>query len=68
MAWASVPDASWTPSWGGVPGASHWEETTGKTQDTLEGLCLLIGLGTPRYPPGGAGGSVQGEGSLGISA
>ncbi len=34
------------------------EETPGKTQDTLEGLCLPTGLGTPRYPPGGAGGSV----------
>ncbi len=43
---------------GGVPGTSHREETSGKTQDTLEGLCLPTGLGTPRYPPGGAGGSV----------
>ncbi len=30
----------------------------GKTQDALEGLCLPTGLGTPRYSPGGAGGSV----------
>ncbi len=58
VARASFPDASWTPSWGGVSGASHWEETPGKTQDTLEGLCLPTGLGTPRYSPGGAGGSV----------
>ncbi len=33
-----------------LPGASHWEEATGKTQDTLEGLCLMTGLGTPRNP------------------
>ncbi|KAI3354637.1 hypothetical protein L3Q82_019141, partial [Scortum barcoo] len=40
----------------------------GKTQDTLERLCLSAGLGMPRGPPGRAGGSVWGEGSLGISA
>ncbi|KAI3375158.1 hypothetical protein L3Q82_021682 [Scortum barcoo] len=40
----------------------------GKTQDTLERLCLSTGLGTPRGPPGRAGGSVWGEGGLGISA
>ncbi len=40
MARASVPDASWTPSWGSVSGVSHWEETLGKTQDMLKGLCL----------------------------
>ncbi|KAI3369110.1 hypothetical protein L3Q82_026075, partial [Scortum barcoo] len=44
------------------------EEASGKTQDTLERLCLSAGLGTPRGPPGRAGGSVWGEGSLGISA
>ncbi|KAI3363966.1 hypothetical protein L3Q82_001544 [Scortum barcoo] len=54
--------------WGGVPGMSHREEASGKTQDTLEKLCLSAGLGTPRGPPGRAGGSVWGEGSLGISA
>ncbi|KAI3352096.1 hypothetical protein L3Q82_020906 [Scortum barcoo] len=47
---------------------SHREEASGKTQDTLEKLCLSAGLGTPRGPPGRAGGSVWGEGSLGISA
>ncbi|XP_061589443.1 uncharacterized protein LOC133454734 [Cololabis saira] len=47
---------------------SHREETPGKTQDTLERLCLSAGLGTPRTPPGRAGGSVWGEGSLGIPA
>ncbi|KAI3363409.1 hypothetical protein L3Q82_012024 [Scortum barcoo] len=41
---------------------------SGKTQDTLEKLCLSAGLGTPLGPPGRAGGSVWGEGSLGISA
>jgi len=30
---------------------SHWEETPGKTQDTLERLCLSADLGTPRVPP-----------------
>lgn len=42
---------------------SHREETSRKTQDTLEGLSL----GTTQDPPGGAGGSVCGEGSLGFS-
>ncbi|KAI3356114.1 hypothetical protein L3Q82_017378 [Scortum barcoo] len=56
------------PPRGGVPGMSHREEASGKTQDTLEKLCLSAGLGTPRGPPGRAGGSVWGEGSLGISA
>ncbi|KAI3369582.1 hypothetical protein L3Q82_024487 [Scortum barcoo] len=36
--------------WGGVPGMSHREEAPGKTQDTLERLCLSAGLGTPRGP------------------
>ncbi|KAI3357970.1 hypothetical protein L3Q82_002994 [Scortum barcoo] len=30
---------------------SHREEAQGKTQDTLERLCLSAGLGTPRGPP-----------------
>ncbi|KAI3357197.1 hypothetical protein L3Q82_015654 [Scortum barcoo] len=42
-----------------------WEETPGQPQDTLEGLYLL---GTPRDPPGGAGGSGWGEDCLGLSA
>ncbi|MEQ2231314.1 hypothetical protein ILYODFUR_038296 [Ilyodon furcidens] len=46
---------------GGVPSTSHQEEA----QDTLEGLCLLAGLGTSWAPPGGA---VWGEGRLGVSA
>ncbi|KAI3368497.1 hypothetical protein L3Q82_025510 [Scortum barcoo] len=53
---------------GGVPGdVPPGGEAPGKTQDTLERLCLSAGLGTPRDPPGRAGGSVWGEGSLGIS-
>ncbi|KAK3510466.1 hypothetical protein QTP70_008659 [Hemibagrus guttatus] len=40
----------------------HWEEAPGKTQDTLERLCLSAGLGTPRGPSGRAGGNVWGEG------
>ncbi|KAI3354925.1 hypothetical protein L3Q82_004724 [Scortum barcoo] len=30
---------------------SHREEASGKTQDTLEKLCLSAGLGTPRESP-----------------
>ena len=40
----------------------------GKTQDTLERLCLSAGLGTPRDPPGRAGRSGWGEGSLDFPA
>ncbi|MEQ2302382.1 G protein-activated inward rectifier potassium channel 1 [Ameca splendens] len=68
VARASIPDASWTPSSGGVPGTSHRGEAQGTAQDTLEGLCLSAGLGTPWAPPGGAGGGVWGEGRLGVSA
>ena len=32
------------------------------------GLCHSAGLGTPWDPPRGAGGSVRGEGSLGVPA
>ncbi|MED6289257.1 hypothetical protein CHARACLAT_000942 [Characodon lateralis] len=68
VARASIPDASWTPSSGGVLGTSHREEAQGTAQDTLEGPCLSAGLGTPWAPPGGAGGGVWGEGRLGVSA
>ncbi|KAK3572560.1 hypothetical protein QTP86_000430 [Hemibagrus guttatus] len=51
-----------TSPWRGVPGMPHWEEAPGKTQDTLERLCLSAGLGMPRGPSGRAGGSVWGEG------
>ncbi|KAK3549179.1 hypothetical protein QTP70_033971 [Hemibagrus guttatus] len=66
VARASVSDASGTSPWRGVPGMPHWEEAPGKTQDTLERLCLSAGLGTPRGPSGRAGGSVWREGGLGI--
>ncbi|KAK3513744.1 hypothetical protein QTP70_028732 [Hemibagrus guttatus] len=62
VARASVSDASGMSPWGGVPGMPHWEEAPGKTQDTLERLCLSAGLGTPLGPSGRAGGSVWGEG------
>ncbi|KAK3527969.1 hypothetical protein QTP86_013084 [Hemibagrus guttatus] len=65
VARASVSDASGTSPWRGVPGISHREEAPGKTQDTLERLCLSAGLGTPRGPSGRAGGSVWGEGESG---
>ncbi len=35
------------PASGGVPAMSNWEEIPEQTQDTLEGLYLLAGLGTP---------------------
>ena len=35
------------------PGTSYWEEVPGQTQDSLEGLYVPSGLGTPRDPPGG---------------
>ncbi|MEQ2284189.1 hypothetical protein AMECASPLE_018994 [Ameca splendens] len=47
---------------------THREEAQGTAQDTLEGLCLSAGLGTPWASPGGAGGGVWGEGRLGVSA
>ena len=53
---ASGQDASWMSPWGGVSGMPIWEETRGQTQDTLERLYLLAGLGTSRCPPGGVGG------------
>ncbi|XP_008431024.1 protein cornichon homolog 4 isoform X1 [Poecilia reticulata] len=37
-----------------------------KTQDTLEGLCISAGLGTPYDPPGGAGPRGWGKESLGL--
>ncbi|MEQ2290014.1 hypothetical protein AMECASPLE_039007 [Ameca splendens] len=48
------------PSLGGVPGTSQ-----GTAQNTLRGLCLSAGLGTPWAPPGGG---VWGERRLGVSA
>ena len=68
MARASVSDAPGMPPSGGVSGISCQEETPRKTQDTLERLCRPAGLGTPWDPPGRAGGSVRGEGSLGVPA
>ena len=51
-----------------IPGMSRQEETPRKTQDMLERLCRSAGLGTPWDPPGRAGGSVRGEGGLGVPA
>ena len=55
-------------NFGGGPGMPHQEETPRKTQDTLEWLCRSAGLGTPWDSPGGARGSLRGEGSLGVPA
>ena len=69
MVRAPGEDAPRTPPSGGVSGMSHREETPGSTQDTLEGLYLSAGLGTPQMdPPGRAGGSSWGEGDLGFPA
>ncbi|KAK3529893.1 hypothetical protein QTP86_007211 [Hemibagrus guttatus] len=68
VARASVSDASGTSPWRGVPGMPHRKEAPGKTHDTLESLCLSADLGRPRGPSGRAGGSVWGEGGLGIPA
>ena len=68
MVRASGEDASWTPPSGGLSGMSYREETSGQTQDTLEGLHLPVGLGTPWDPPGRAGGSGWGEEGLGFLA
>ncbi|KAI3362039.1 hypothetical protein L3Q82_012378 [Scortum barcoo] len=38
-------------TWEELRSMSHREEAPGKTQDTLERLCLSAGLGTPRVPP-----------------
>ena len=46
----------------------HMWEAPGKTQDTLEGLSLSAGLGTPQDHLGRAGRSGWGEGSLGFPA
>ena len=68
MARASVSDGPGMRSSGGVPGMSHRKETPRKTQDTLERLCRPAELGTPWDPPGRAGVSVRGEGSLAAPA
>ncbi|KAK3507783.1 hypothetical protein QTP70_000374 [Hemibagrus guttatus] len=61
VARASVSDASGTSPWGGVPGMPHRKEAPGQTQEMLERLCLLAGLGTPRGPSRRDGGTVWGE-------
>lgn len=38
-----VRSSDWDAYW--VPPLSNWEETPGKTQVTLERLCVLAGLG-----------------------
>jgi len=64
VVWASDSDTSFR----GFPGKSNWKETPGKTQDTLEGLNLQTGLGTPRDRPEWAGKCCGWEGSLGQPA
>ncbi|KAI3363802.1 hypothetical protein L3Q82_001410 [Scortum barcoo] len=50
------------------PGRLHREEAQGKPRTRWRDYVSQLVLGTPRGPPGRAGGSVWGEGSLGISA
>ncbi|KAK5614843.1 hypothetical protein CRENBAI_011282 [Crenichthys baileyi] len=62
-----IPDAPWTPSSGGFsrhvpPGRGP----RGTAQDTLEGLCLLAGLGTAWAPPEELEEGFWGEGRLGV--
>ncbi len=47
MVQASGQDVSWAPSFGGFLGTSNWQETSGQTQNKLEGLHISSGLGTP---------------------
>ncbi|XP_059407362.1 Fc receptor-like protein 5 [Carassius carassius] len=42
VARVSVTDAFWTHSWGSVLGTSHREEASGKTEDTLEGIAVVV--------------------------
>lgn len=51
-----------------VQGMSHQEKAPRWTQETLERIYLLAGLGMPRGPPGGALGGGWVEGSLGFHA
>ena len=51
-------DASWTPSFRGVPGTSDWEER----------LHISSGLEEPQDPPGGADEHWWVEGCLGFIA
>lgn len=46
---------------GCFPSYPERKRPPGQTQDTWERLHLPLGLGTPQYPPGGDGGSSQGE-------
>lgn len=48
-------DDPWEASFGTLSDMSHWEEAWRLTQDVLEGLYLLAGLGELRNPPRGAG-------------
>lgn len=55
----------WTPPRGGAEDMSNWEETTGQTENTLEGLHVTAGLGASWDPLGRAAGCGFGDGCLG---
>lgn len=42
---------------------TNWEETSGQTQNLLEGLHISSLLGTPKDHQGGAGKGLQGRGT-----
>lgn len=52
---ASDEDACRAPPCGGLLVTSDWEKTSGGTQNVLQGLYILPGLGMPWYPQEGVG-------------
>lgn len=54
--------ALWTLTWGGIPGTSDWEETTGQTWIMLEGFYIPSGPWMSRDPSGSTGGCGEEEG------
>ena len=46
---------------------SSWEEVPGQTQNTLEGLHVSSGLGTPQDPLGGTGKCHWGQCDVSVS-
>ena len=61
----SDKEASWAPPFGVILGKTNWEETPGQTQNSLEGLHVSFGLGTPQNPSGGCWKSLPGRGTSG---
>lgn len=66
VTWASVPNSLRLP-WGGVPDMSHWVEAPRENFGRWREYVSLW-LGATWNHPRGAGGSVCGQGGLGIFA